>query len=53
VRREDAESILAACEAKTAQLRSAGAAMAAGNRTFFDLIGGKDAIVRAGVEWID
>jgi 4-hydroxy-4-methyl-2-oxoglutarate aldolase len=53
VRREDAAAILAACEAKSAQLRSAAAAMGASRQTFFDLIGGRDAIVRAGVEWIE
>ena len=54
VRREDAARVLAACEEKTAALRRAAAAMAGQQpRTFFDLIGGKDTIVRAGVEWID
>ncbi len=54
VRRDDAARVLAACEAKTAQLRRAAAAMGGQQpRTFFDLIGGKDTIVRAGVEWVD
>jgi 4-hydroxy-4-methyl-2-oxoglutarate aldolase len=54
VRREDAARVLAACEEKTAALRRAAAAMAGQQpRTFFDLIGGKDTVVRAGVEWID
>ena len=54
VRRDDAARVLAACEEKTATLRRAAAAMAGQQpRTFFDLIGGKDTIVRAGVEWVD
>ncbi len=53
VRREDAAAVLDACEAKSAQLRSAAAAMGGSNRTFFDLIGGREAVTRAGVEWID
>lgn len=53
VRREDAAAVLAACEAKSAQLRSAAAAMGTSKKTFFDLIGGREAIVRAGVEWIE
>jgi 4-hydroxy-4-methyl-2-oxoglutarate aldolase len=54
VRRDDAARVLAACEEKTAALRRAAAAMAGQQpRTFFDLIGGKDTIVRAGVEWVD
>ena len=54
VRRDDAARVLAACEEKTAALRRAATAMAGQQpRTFFDLIGGKDTIVRAGVEWVD
>jgi 4-hydroxy-4-methyl-2-oxoglutarate aldolase len=54
VRRDDAARVLAACEEKTAALRRAAAAMAGQQpRTFFDLIGGKDTVVRAGVEWVD
>jgi 4-hydroxy-4-methyl-2-oxoglutarate aldolase len=53
VRRQDAAAVLVACEQKTEQLRRGGAAMRGGNRTFFDLIGGRATIEKAGVEWID
>jgi 4-hydroxy-4-methyl-2-oxoglutarate aldolase len=54
VRRENAAQVLAACEEKSASLRRAAAAMSGGApRTFFDLIGGKDTIRRAGVDWVD
>jgi 4-hydroxy-4-methyl-2-oxoglutarate aldolase len=54
VRREDAARALAACEAKTEALRRAAAQMGGQQpRTFFELIGGKETIVRAGVEWVD
>lgn len=52
VRREAAAQVLAACEEKTALLRRSAAAMGGGTpRTFFDLIGGRTTIERAGVEW--
>jgi 4-hydroxy-4-methyl-2-oxoglutarate aldolase len=54
VRRESATEVLAACEEKSARLRQSAAAMGAQQgRTFFDLIGGRATIERAGVEWID
>lgn len=54
VRREAAAQVLAACEEKTAFLRRSAAAMAGGKpQTFFDLIGGKETVRRAGVEWVD
>jgi 4-hydroxy-4-methyl-2-oxoglutarate aldolase len=52
VRREDAAAVLAACEEKTARLRQAAGAMTQG-KTFFDIVGGKEPFVRAGVKWID
>jgi 4-hydroxy-4-methyl-2-oxoglutarate aldolase len=53
VRRQEAENVLAACEQKTEQLKRAGAAMRSGDKTFFDLIGGRATVERAGVEWIE
>ncbi len=53
VRREDASLVVEACETKTARLAANGKAMTAQGRTFFDLIGGKETIRRAGVQWND
>ena len=53
VRRQNAETVLAACELKTERLKQAGTAMSDGSSTFFDLIGGRATFQRAGVEWIE
>jgi regulator of RNase E activity RraA len=53
VRRQNAETVLAACELKTERLKQAGTAMSDGSSTFFDLIGGRATFQSAGVEWIE
>ncbi|MDX2222613.1 MAG: RraA family protein [Rhodospirillaceae bacterium] len=53
VRREDAETVLSACEEKTQRLRQVGAELTAAKSTMFARRGGKDLIRKAGVEWID
>jgi hypothetical protein len=54
VRREAATDVLAACKAKSAALQRNATAMSGTTpRTFFDMIGGKETIRRAGVEWLD
>lgn len=53
VPRQDAAAIAAACEERTALLLRNRAAMLEQGKTFFELVGGRAAIERAGVRWID
>ncbi|MCB2106084.1 MAG: RraA family protein [Rhodobacteraceae bacterium] len=53
VRKEDAEKVLQACEEKTKRLRAVGKELIDNQTTLFQRRGGKDLIIKAGVEWID
>lgn len=53
VPRADAAQIAAACEERTALLLKNRAAMLGQGQTFFELVGGRQTIERAGVQWIE